>query len=647
MIKNKIKIQSQFIYISKKILVILILIFQKYEVLLAQFEIVPNQNFYIQKQNHKPTLKTPPILQLPFFDDFSNYQGKADTTIWQPQGGTFINQSYAHAPISLGVATFDGLNEKGQPYNFSTPTFDAVGLSDQLTTHAIDLSNLSVADSLYLSFYYQRKGRGELPDINDSLRVQFKRNDNTWITVWKVTGGQSDISFKPVSLPLQNTNYFFNGFQFRIQAFGRLSGMYDVWNVDYVYLDKNRRLNNLNVEEITASKNFKGILKRYTSMPVKHFWADIANNTSPLIESTMNNLSGSGFDVVSYTCEVYDTLTSPPTFMGTIGSTTPFVLSGTAQQFVMSGSVPSNFFPTSPQKLGLKTQFSINSGDNNTTIQGIDLRRNDTIKAFNNITDFFAYDDGTPEYGAGINQRFGKVAVRFNLSQPDTLTDIKIHFTKFEKDLSTQTFNLIIWRWIADGSQVKDSILYKVNVPIRYPTQRNDLLSVQSMKRTTQNNFFFPKIALPAGDFLIGWEQTTNDRVTVGYDLNNDSTPYIWFNAGNQWLNFQPADDEKGSLLIRPIFSKDVITSYNEIDFSTQWQLFPNPAQDKITLKGKLPDKVIIIDALGKIYFEKNIENSITSQTINVSNLKDGLYFVKGFFGKEKTSIKKLLVQNK
>ncbi|TAE69401.1 MAG: T9SS C-terminal target domain-containing protein [Bacteroidetes bacterium] len=611
----------------------------------AQFEIVPNQNYY-QEKNKSNRLKTPPILTLPVFDDFSNYVGKADTTIWQPQQGTFINQNFGINPISVGVATFDGLNQNGQPYNFSNVVVEATGLADQLTSYVIDLSANTPADSVYLSFYYQRSGRGEMPDVNDSLVVQFKRNDNTWVSVWKATGGANDNIFAGVSLALKNPNYFFAGFQFRIQAFGRLSGMYDAWNVDYVYLDKNRRNQNFRVEEITASKNFKGLLKRYTSIPIKHFWADIPNQLNSIVESSINNLSGTGFDVISYKCEVRDTLNNNA-LLGTLVNVTPFILGGTAQQVPMTAPIVPTIFPTTKTKLGLKTQFIINSGDNSTTIQGVDLKRNDTIKSYNQISDFFAYDDGSAEYGAGINQRFGRVAVRFSLSEPDTLTDIKIHLTKFEKDLSSQTFNLLIWRWIADGNQIKDSILYKVNVPIRYPTRRNQLLSVQDMKRTTIPNFWFPKIILPAGDFLIGWEQTSNDRLTVGLDFNNDASPYTWFNAGNQWLNWQPSDNEKGSLLIRPIFSKDIPTAFEPENITKNWTIYPNPAQDFIHLSGELPEKIIIIDALGKTYFEKNIEKGFTFETIDVSTLKDGIYFVKGIFNKNQFYTKKIIINKK
>lgn len=611
----------------------------------AQFSVVPNQNYY-PTQNSSKRIKTPPILQLPVFEDFSTYTGKADTTIWQPQQGTFINQNFGINPTSVGVATFDGLNQNGQPYNFSNVVVEATGLADQLTTYNINLSTYTPADSVYLSFYYQRSGRGEMPDGVDSLRVQFKRNDNSWVTVWKVTGGNDDANFRGVSLGLKASNYFFDSFQFRIQAFGRLSGMYDVWNIDYIYLDRNRRNQNFRVEEITASKNFRGLLKRYTCMPVKHFWNDIATQINPIVESSINNLSGTGFDVISYQCEVRDTLNNNA-LLATLVNVTPFILGGTMQQVPMTAPITPSIFPTVPKKLGLKTQFIINSGDNSTTIQGVDLRRNDTIKSYNQINDFFAYDDGTAEYGAGINQRFGRVGVRFNLSQPDTLTDIKIHLTKFEKDLSSQTFNIVIWRWIADGSQIKDSILYKVNVPIRYPTDRNNLLSVQEMKRSTQANFWFPKIVLPAGDFLIGWEQTSNDRLTVGLDLNNDASSYIWFNAGNQWLNWQPAENEKGSLLLRPIFSKDIPTNIEEYNREANWNIYPNPTTELITLSGNLPEKISVFDAVGKKYIEKNIEKDITSTTIDVSMLKDGIYFIKGFFKNNQFYTKKIIVQKK
>ncbi len=69
----------------------------------------------------------------------------------------FHNYTLAYQPWSLGVASFDGLNDKGYPYAINT---QSRGYGDYLTSKNIDLSSLVSADSVYISFAYQPKGFG-------------------------------------------------------------------------------------------------------------------------------------------------------------------------------------------------------------------------------------------------------------------------------------------------------------------------------------------------------------------------------------------------------------------------------------------------------------------------------------------------------
>ncbi|MGV2480783.1 UNVERIFIED_CONTAM: hypothetical protein IGO34_28745, partial [Salmonella enterica subsp. enterica serovar Weltevreden] len=89
----------------------------------------------------------------------------------------YINHTSPIAPLSIGVATFDGLNKKGYPYNLTAPVSSSA-LADKLTSRPINLkSKRGVAyqpsDSIYISFYYQAEGRGDSPEPNDSLSLDF------------------------------------------------------------------------------------------------------------------------------------------------------------------------------------------------------------------------------------------------------------------------------------------------------------------------------------------------------------------------------------------------------------------------------------------------------------------------------------------
>src|ERR1035437_3447726 len=72
-------------------------------------------------------------------DDFSYAGPYPDTALWL-DNEVFINRGFAKAPITLGVATFDGLNANGYPYNFlASPTSSLP--ADSLTSKPINLLN--------------------------------------------------------------------------------------------------------------------------------------------------------------------------------------------------------------------------------------------------------------------------------------------------------------------------------------------------------------------------------------------------------------------------------------------------------------------------------------------------------------------------
>ena len=58
-------------------------------------------------------------LSIPFIDDFSNNSSYPDSNLWQ-DNSVFVNRNYGVNPITIGVATFDGLNSNGRAYNMNS-----------------------------------------------------------------------------------------------------------------------------------------------------------------------------------------------------------------------------------------------------------------------------------------------------------------------------------------------------------------------------------------------------------------------------------------------------------------------------------------------------------------------------------------------
>ena len=139
------------------------------------------------------------VLRLPLIEDFSSSLVYPDDNVWS-DNYAFINNTYAKNAISMGVATLDGFNQFGQPY---TPSFSSAGddfiygSADVLTSNPFCFDG-AVADSLYMTFFYQEQGYGDFPNLEDSLIIEF---EITRDTIYDVT---ASVSFPAICFTLEN-----------------------------------------------------------------------------------------------------------------------------------------------------------------------------------------------------------------------------------------------------------------------------------------------------------------------------------------------------------------------------------------------------------------------------------------------------------
>lgn len=175
------------------------------------------------------------IINPTFFQDSATvfFQNVSDTSkIWIDRMA-LRNERYGKNPRSLGVVTFDGLDEDGYPYQFGSAV---TNYGDRLTSKPVDLSNFSAADSLYFSFLYQPEGLGDIPEPGDSLVLEFYASgQDQWFHIWGVSGSGT-YPFRAVHLPLTQSAFFSDGFRFRFKNYGGLSGSLDHFHIDYVHL---------------------------------------------------------------------------------------------------------------------------------------------------------------------------------------------------------------------------------------------------------------------------------------------------------------------------------------------------------------------------------------------------------------------------
>ena len=241
--------------------------------------------------------------QLPFIDDFSNYQGIPLQDKWQ-SSGAIVNHNYQYNPPTVGVVTLDATDIYGKLYlNASNSGFDA----DTLTSQPIRLDSVNSpyamkllsSDSVYFSFYYQPAGSGEnpwetigsRPSSSDSLILEFYSPEDGWNWIWSVGGLSSDSLYSNygtyygyVLIPITDEKYFTKEFRFRFRNMASLNnnpqityvGNCDQWNIDYVYLDKNRTFEDTTQRDLAFVDPSPSLLKRYQAMPSRQFVAEIS-----------------------------------------------------------------------------------------------------------------------------------------------------------------------------------------------------------------------------------------------------------------------------------------------------------------------------------------------------------------------------------
>lgn len=584
----------------------------------AQIELFPLPEKYAPTSTHRNARVAATPLALPFFDDFSTSSVNPDTTLWI-NNGVVINNQNAINPPSKGVATFDGLQFSGRPYQ--TGTTIAQGATDTLTSQPINLAGLQNAN-VFLSFYWQTQGLGEQPDPTDSLVLEFKDADTVWQAV-KTLKGVALGEFIQEIIAVTGENLFHGSFQFRFRMFGRPTGLYDAWHIDYVYLNQNRNANDTFVRDVAVTHSPGFLLKRYTAMPMSQYRANPAAETVESAATNAYNLFNQGI-FSSYRTTITDLISGQT--IADFNFPNPVGINSRTRQELRTIFDPATLIPTTADSLRLQLKFTINAGDNNLTIPPVDLRRNDTISTVTALTNYLAYDDGTAEYALGVRQTQGRVATKFVLNEPDTLTAVQLYFTQLENDLRGQTFVLRVWKQLDDQPT---SVLYQASLPVTYSDTINKFITFQTTPVILSDTFY------------VGWQQSTGDILAIGFDKNTDASDQIFYNTGGRW---EPYNLSAGSSMVRPVFGFVSTVGIEEDRVEQAFRVSPNPTNGLIGWNNEQVSQVSVFNAIGSRLLTRTFRPA-DARTLDMSLLPNGLYIVQFTIGKQVLA-RKVVVSN-
>ncbi len=553
----------------------------------------------------------PDTLELPFFDDFARTGPLPHAPFWIDDY-TLINTSYTANPVTIGIATMDAINAEGYLNGTSTfPPFE----SDFLTSAPINLDYPGRTD-IYLSFFYEPMGLGDVPEAMDSLCVEFFAPDsNLWERVWRQTGSAND-TFQQVFLHVSEERFLKKGFQFRFMNYASLpetqkldkKGNVDHWNIDYVYLDTARSSNVTAINDVSMISRMPSILKNYESIPWQHFPRAYLTELKPALEIQYRNNDTTVRNVTRILKITDLAFLETDSVNGGAVNVQPEVLNA----FNFPYNYPFIFYDAD------STVFEVMSY---LVTEDLDYKFNDTVRRYQEFFNYYAYDDGSAENGYGLRgsgTANAAVAYQFNTFKKDTLRGVKMLFNRTKDDESQDYFRIGVWNHNESTSGPGELLYTSQPVQPQYEDELNKFITYE----------INDTILILDDEFYIGWIKTTERILNVGFDHNMVNNDKIFYNLGQGWLN----SGFSGSLMIRPIMGKALPTDPPVgIVHSpeTSIHIYPNPASnyfklDLQDLASPADWSVTLYDLQGKTVYK----NRADQQQHTISHLPSGIYIL-------------------
>ena len=502
----------------------------------------------------------------PFTDDFSYPSDKPSPALWQ-DAKVWVNDEMALFQNSLGVATFDGLNENGFAYKENALGSDS--LADVLTSAYIDLQGLS---NVYLSFQLQEGGRGELPSNADSIVVEYWSPVTAdWTQVWGQKGSGTSGPFSSIILPVQGANYLQKGFRFRFAAYGARAGAYDIWNVDYVQLDKDRNPGDTIITEPAIARAHPLIIGSgaYTSWP---WWvsnaSSVANRPSTLEFIYRRNgavpSGGWSLNLGQFRWEENGALVQQTTAVPVITNTQH----NQDQTFTVSVPSAAMISFSGPTTVSTKVWFDGSAAG---------FRSNDTVRGTLTLDNYLALDDGSAERAYAVqNVVGGRVAQKFKvggLGGSDTLKGMYFNFVD-AGEAYTSTFRMAVWA-PADSGDGPGNILYMSDSLYRPFTgyYRGDMMPYELDSSVSLNAY---------AEVWLGYICTSSNPMYLGLDQQRtlpSGMPRYYGDGFNWYQSLEP-----GVAMMRPYFRYSPTDMAVE-ELAQDFKVYPNPSSGSLSIE--------------------------------------------------------------
>lgn len=452
--------------------------------------------------------------------------------------------------------------------------------------------------------------------------------DTTWNHIWAAPGqtledfmaDNNGAYFKQVMIPITDPKYFTDSFFFRFFNYGSIPastqpsnrGNEDSWNLDFIYLDKDRAINSTHYPMVSFSGQAPSFLKKYRSMPYRQYRANPTSAIRESLEMYITNL-----DNVNHNTRyeyIVEQVNGHQRFRYDGGSAVlePYRYSG------FQNCIGDNAAHACPYVASLfSLDFFIDSASFLVRHYISDSSQSppwvDSLVYHQGFYNYYAYDDGTPEMGYGVEPALGMFAVKFELATYDTLRGVQILFNKTLKNANDNMFDIVVWK---DDNGRPGEEVYRMS------NQRPSW----SEQPYSFSHYEFNKNIYLSSVFYVGIMQQTSNNINVGFDASYDNSQYNFFNTNGEWMQ----SIFPGSIMIRPVLGRPYFTSLEEDNenASSGYSIYPNPARDKLYIEAydhHDNDNAIIkiFDLCGRQMLESHYKREI-----GLENLNNGLYLI-------------------
>ncbi len=512
----------------------------------------------------------------------------------------------------------------GMPHNTSIKTSE---VTDILTSRPIDLSTYTGSSNVVLSFYWQKKGNSDDPEGATQKFALYFRDTAGWNNeqIWEVIGieTETDSVFHFESQLITDARYLHDCFQFRFESTGSTGGQFDVWNLDYVYLNSDRTDNLDQFEDLTVVTPPSSIFSPYTMVPFDQlggFGSNLFENISFDVRNLRNTIEPVQYNY-TLTQRIYNA-------DSTYTDEDLYVLDA-SQSVVNPGGVATVNVPALDitDLSGLRDSTLLLSKATFITNDINEFQSNDQSIFQFRIGEALAYDDGTAELSAGFSQAGVKLAILYTLAVEDTLTHIDIFFPRVGTLPNNNRFQIAV----ASSLEENDSI---------FLAQQEFSRPVSASGINEFTRFEFDDPSHIPGDFYVIYTQSASTDSPIGLDVNTRNGDKIFLNYGSGW---EPNDLAlvDGSLMIRPGFGvvvEDTTTlSLPDHELVKTPSVYPNPATNLLQISGEY-DHWQLIDLSGKIHLAG------TNRRLDISRIPTGMYLLK-FSLKGQNMTRKVLIR--